>query len=178
MFSLIPHPSGSNTKTRFKYNNHNIGLIIMAYKSFVDENDDGSKTYVMRKKVTIFDSDDLEEDSSDRIRIKRVKDYNHLKDFHYWNNSDFIDFVKKNTEETKEERLARIAVQCADARRTKKEKEELSDALETATTVIKDRYDREDLEGLKKELPSILFNPENTVKIMDVLMDIYKETKE
>lgn len=142
-------------------------------------NDDGSKTYTtvfsypgvkVVKKVTTFDVDTKEdcarkssdiEDILDRIVIKEVKKNKSCKA-----NCDTC----KNSKDSED---TDFLSELCDELKSDSDIETKDD-----TKSILDDYDALDLKGLYENLNELFSKPENFKRLIDLCMEIYKESKE
>lgn len=145
-------------------------------------NDDGSKTYTtifsypgvkVVKKVTTFDVDTKDEsarkssdieDILDRITIKEVKKNKSCKancdTCKGRKDSDDVDFLSKLCDDLKSDSM-------------------LEDSeIEKDNISVLDEYDALDLKGLYENLNELFSKPENFKRLIDLCMEIYKESKE
>lgn len=136
----------------------------MTYKSFVKENEDGSKTeeftitgpgYKITKRVTtyVFDDDDkFDVRPSDMISIKKV------------NKCDKCKTCKDDSNEL--DQLIKML------------SEDEDDELEELKKNIVHVYSKEDIDGARKFIETDMLKEENLSRVIDFIMKMYKETEE
>lgn len=145
-----------------------VGLINMAYRHFVKENEDGSKTTTtiyeapgisIKKKVTVIDcdNDDDFEDIADKLIIKKVS-------------KDKCDKCVKC--KVSEDFIAKL-IDELDMDTPTNDIEELVDDLNGVPARLSEKYPIEDLSGLKDALPKLLADEKIMNMLVDVLMNIY-----